>query len=104
MRAPRYVMNAPVQFRVQSGQWFDGTTVNISALGVLIRTTHAQTPPAPVELKIALTGADSSPHAHVTCAGHVVRCEPDRHRGDALVAIAIESFRLRDVSATEDTE
>jgi hypothetical protein len=93
-RSPRYPITAPVRFRTEDGEWVEGTTVNICARGLLLRTRFVVMPPTSLQLRIALTG-DSASGAHVACSGHVVRAEQPPDIDEALVAVTIDDFQLR---------
>jgi hypothetical protein len=94
-RAPRYPITAPVQFRADAGDWIEGTTVNICASGLLIRTRFVPSDSTPLELRIALTNQGPSSGAHVACSGRVVRSERRSGADEALVAVTIDQFQLR---------
>jgi hypothetical protein len=93
-RARRYEIVTPVRFRMKEGTWFEGTTVNIGAMGVLIRTTVPLPPSSPLELRIAVTG-DPTSGAHIACCGRVLRSESIDGIGDVLIAVTIDRFQLR---------
>ena len=85
MRAPRFRLNLPIQYRPAGGaEWRQGTTLNISRSGVLFRTVPItrDTPPTltvdvPVEIKILLSGSPAGA-GELTCEGRIVRLEsPD---------------------------
>lgn len=93
-RARRFEIVTPVRFRTEEGDWLSGTTVNIGAKGVLIRTRHALSPSSPLELRIAVAD-DPTSGAHIACSGRVLRSEPMKGVGDVLVAVTIDQFQLR---------
>lgn len=97
--APRYSIAAPVRFRVDGGGWCEGTTVNISRLGLLFRASAAQKtlePPCSsgrLEVRIDLAPDQPTAGAVVLCWGRVVRCcQPID--GDSLVAVTIDRFEM----------
>jgi hypothetical protein len=93
-RAPRYSIVAPLRFRTGWGQWLEATTVNISRLGVLVRTERPSAPSTRLEMRIDLTSNDSLPGALVVCCGHVVRSEPTLG-SETLMAVTIDDFQLQ---------
>ena len=85
MRAPRFQLNLPIQYRPAGGaEWHQGTTLNISRSGVLFRTVPTArdseatlTVDVPVEIKILLSGSPAGA-GELTCEGRIVRLEtPD---------------------------
>jgi hypothetical protein len=98
-RSPRYPITTAVRFRTEDGEWVEGTTVNICARGLLIRTRAAPLPSTLLQLRIALTG-DATSGAHVDCSGRVVRSVSQPDEGDALVAVTIDNFQLRPAAKT----
>ncbi len=74
-RAPRFPIQAPLQFRVKGeGQWKEGQTVNISRSGVLFRASQLLAVRTPLEMTFELpAGLAEGPAATVTCQGEVVR-------------------------------
>lgn len=93
-RARRFEIETPVRFRTNDGDWCEGTTVNIGAMGVLIRTRHAPAVTSPLELRIAVAG-DPTSGAHIACCGRVLRAVPVEGVDDVLVAVTIDRFQLR---------
>lgn len=100
-RARRYEIAQPVRFRTPEGRWVNGTTVNMSATGVLIRTRHALAPATEVVLQIALSGDASFRSPQIGCSGHVARTEPIPGSDDVLLAATIDNFQLRRASSAD---
>jgi hypothetical protein len=74
-RAQRFSIELPLRYR-QKGtkEWLEGTTVNISASGVLFRCASAVEPKTAVELALALPVAiPGETAAEIVCHGMVVR-------------------------------
>ena len=95
MRAPRFQLNLPIQYRPAGApEWHQGRTLNISRSGVLFRCTPSKAPeeePAlttevPVEVKILLSGSPAGV-GELSCEGWIVRLEtPD----EGSLALAVE--------------
>lgn len=96
-RAPRYPISVPVRFRAAEGDWVDGTTVNLCAHGMLIRTGLAPVLSTRLQLQFGLTG-DLSSGPQVKCSGRVVRTEQPEDEAAVLVAVTIDDFQLRPAS------
>ncbi len=85
MRAPRFLLNLPIEYRPAGRpDWHQGTTLNISRSGVLFRTVptardtgQTLTVEVPVEIKILLSGSPAGV-GELKCEGRIVRLEtPD---------------------------
>ena len=93
MRAPRFQLNLPIQYRPVGGpEWLEGTTVNISRSGVLFRAAsskareeRALTVEVPVEIKILLSGSPAGV-GELKCEGRIVRLETPDADSPALAA------------------
>jgi PilZ domain-containing protein len=103
-RAPRFPIEAPVRFRAGDGEWIEGTTVNISRLGLYLRTSLVPPPPSTiVEIHLALTIPGARGCSHVSCTGRIVRTEPSPVCGETLVAATIDGFRIEPAAGIEDS-
>lgn len=94
-RALRYSIAAPVQFRTRGGEWYDGTAVNMSRLGLLVRTPAPLPPLAGslgVRIVLNLTGAGAATYA--ACTGRFVRTVAVHGGREHLFAMTIDNFRL----------
>jgi hypothetical protein len=94
-RARRYPITAPLQFRAPDDAWYEGTTVNIGARGLLFRTHIVVPVSSLIELRIALSAEGPTTGPHIACAGRVVRSEPALAAGDTYLAVAIDQVQLR---------
>lgn len=100
-REARYPITSPLRFRTEEdGAWYAGTTVNISARGLLFRTAHTPSSGA-IELRIALTCEEAPTGAYISCSGRILRTTQVSSSGDVLVAVAIDQGHLR--PAARDT-
>lgn len=101
--APRFSIEAPVRFRTHGSAWLEGTTVNISRAGLLLRTAHEPPPPQTlVELQMALAAPGTRGCAHVACVGQVVRVEPAPVAGETFMAATIEKFQIEPAGRHEE--
>lgn len=74
MRAQRYPLKLPVQYRrVGETEWHAGITENISDSGAVIRTDEAVPPSTRVVIVIALPSSAALPGGRLTGEGTVVR-------------------------------
>jgi PilZ domain len=101
-RAPRFPIVAGVRFRANNGEWLEGTTVNISRLGLLLRVGQEPPPKAILDVKVALAIPGTRGCAHVSCTGRVVRTEPSPDTGETLVAATIDEFRIEPAAGNEE--
>ncbi|HEX3436009.1 MAG TPA: PilZ domain-containing protein [Pseudacidobacterium sp.] len=74
-RAERYKIRTAIRYRVRGeSRWHEGTTENISIIGVLIRTSHFLEPQTAIEMRFVLPVELSGENAaEVFCRGVVVR-------------------------------
>ena len=75
MRAPRFPLQLPVQYRpVGQLEWHTAETANVSASGVLVQASVAPDVDTPLEFRLMLPPRLSAArHAQVSGRGHVVR-------------------------------
>ena len=94
MRAPRFRLNLPIQYRSAGRpEWHQGTTLDISRSGVVFRATpsklredeRALTVEIPVEIKILLSGSPAGV-GELKGEGRIVRLETSDADGLALAA------------------
>ncbi len=95
-RAPRFPIQAPLQYREGGEQsWHKGTTINISRTGVLFSAEQALNLQTVLEMRIAfppeLTG---DAETNVVCWGPVVRAQMPRDEGQSHT-LAASIFRYR---------
>ena len=100
MRAPRFQLNLPVEYRPAGGsKWHSGTTLNISRTGVLFRTAS----PGPdadrfldaeakLEIRIVLSGSPEGP-GELKGEGQIVRFET-RDAGNLALAAEFLDYNL----------
>jgi hypothetical protein len=94
-RAPRFALAASGHWRVGPGPFFEGTTVNMSREGFLLRTPHEAPPPATrvdVVLILAVPGTATGTRLH--CTGRVVRVVAAPAGGEPQFAATIDEFRI----------
>lgn len=102
-RAPRFAIEAPARLRTGDGPWFEATTVNISRIGVLLRTAEAPPrPQAAVEIAMSLAVPGSQRVARVTCTGVVTRVVAGGTSGETLVAATIDEFCIEPAISGDD--
>lgn len=92
MRAPRFPLQLPVQYRpVGQLEWHTAETANVSASGVLVQASVAPEVDTPLEFRLILPPRPSAArHAHVSGRGHVVRqVSPEEGQQDGF-ALAID--------------
>ena len=94
--APRYAVEAPVRLFVASGEEVEGTTVNISRLGMLIRAAGPARPPLSTQarFRLALSPGRGWSGACVDGVGRILRWS----RADTdspLIAVTIDQSFLR---------
>jgi hypothetical protein len=89
-RFDRFPLRLPIRYRpVGAVHWTEGTTENISAHGVLVRTTAL--PPLHTALDFRFQ-VEVGPHrSDVACRGSVVRTVPGSNGGEAFAA-TIDAF------------
>ena len=98
MRAPRFQLNLPIQYRCAGGsEWHQSTTLNISRSGVLFRAPSATAREnqleleVPVEIRVLLSGSPAG-MGELTGHGRIVRVEtPD---DDTAVAAEFSDYRF----------
>lgn len=92
MRAPRFPLQLPVQYRpVGQLEWHTAETANVSASGVLVQAPHAPEVDTPLEFRLMLSSQRSDArHGEVTGRGRVVRqVAPQEGQRDGF-ALAID--------------
>ncbi len=97
LRPKRFALELPVEFRShESEKWWQGTTENISANGVLFRTRETVLPLTPLDLIFELPDSVTGDgRIQLLCTGYVVRCvEPSPPAGHAEVAATFHTYRL----------
>jgi hypothetical protein len=97
MRARRYEINAPIQYRVQGEKrWHEGVLKNISTTGMLIRTADLVELGTVIEMRFPLPiHLRNESAAEIFCRGSVVRSsKSDEPILAALVAAKIEHWRF----------
>lgn len=94
-RAKRFALRFPVYFReVDSPNWMEGRTENISCTGVLFQSASALALESTLELRLQVTvAAEVRDPAEIRCKGVVVRTE-QRSMPQTPVALAVA---MRDV-------
>lgn len=99
----RYDVVASACYRFAgNGGWLDATTVNISHLGLLLRTRQPAPPlSTAIELRVRLRAAGLA-GADVACTGHVVWAQ-SQPSGEVLLAITIGEYRFDKAALTSST-
>jgi hypothetical protein len=92
-RANRYVVDCPLRFRAQGGQWRDGTVRNLSTTGLLFEAEPAPGGHDELEMEIYLEPYSS----RIRGTAVIVRVNPDEH---AMAARFVESH-LEPAAETE---
>ena len=91
MRAPRFPLQLPVQYRpVGQLEWLSAETANVSASGVLVQASDVPEVDTPVEFRLTLAPRPSAArHGEVSGRGRVVRqvCPREGHRDGFALAI-----------------
>jgi hypothetical protein len=82
-------------------EWHRGSTLNISRLGVLVRTDGPLPGPGDaVDFILTLSLNEMAPASQVCCAGHVVRIAPEELAGGGrAVAMTIDSYAFESLRA-----
>lgn len=96
-RAHRYVMNAPLRFRVRKERkWREGVLQNISTSGLLLKTHQTCALGTSLEMRFVLPdNAYGKGAAELFCSGKVIRVEdPTEPGSEGFMAVAIERSRL----------
>ena len=96
-RAQRFTVEIPIRCRVKGeSDWERGTTVNISATGILFRIKQAWKPRTALEVMLTLPVAISGEApAEICCRGSIIRKGAAASASrPGLVAIAIERYRF----------
>jgi hypothetical protein len=97
LRPKRFGIELPVEFRTHdSNRWWQGTTVDISANGILFRSLQRVPPKMPVDVRFqlppALTGERAVP---LLCSGYIVRSvEAQSPRDGTRIAATFLSCKL----------
>lgn len=95
-RGPRYAVESPVRFWTSDSETGEGTTVNVSRLGMLFRTTESATPAPSSVIQIRMALSTGGWHgAYVACTGRVVRAVRAPFPGEVYVATTIEESAIR---------
>lgn len=96
-RAQRFAVKMPICYRPKNAKdWQEGTTVNVSASGVLFRAAHVLTTPGGLHLTLCLPIViPGEPGAEIRGQGTIIR----EVRGAAaaetpLFALSIERYRI----------
>ena len=89
----RRVLRCPVTLRL-GNEDYCGETIDISAVGVLLRTECPVTIGSSIGYTVELPGDafGMNGSVKVNCEGRVVRCSPAPHDGSQDVAIVIDSY------------
>lgn len=95
-RAKRFAVAIPVRYRrSKSAEWREGTTVNISASGILVRASDSSKPPATLDFALALpVVAQGEPGAEIRCHGSLVREVEDADHEETIFAVSIGRYRI----------
>lgn len=96
-RAQRFAIELPMKYREKGDKdWCEGTTVNISASGVLFRAVRVLDPQSDVEIALTLPVAISGEApGEIGCHGTVVRkIFGARSRKQPLLAASIVRYRF----------
>jgi hypothetical protein len=112
-RARRFLIHAPVRYRVGKGPWRSGTTENFSSSGLLVHPDEPappdapHTPDSPIELVVDLPSVlEGEGAAQVVCRGRIVRTRDWDNSDETLLAAEITTYRfdrdLRGRTAPED--
>lgn len=96
-RAQRFAVEIPIRYREKGNtDWQEGTTVNISASGILFRSKQSWRPQTVLDVALTLPVAISgeSP-AEIGCQGHVVRkATASGNSKTLLLAVSIARYRF----------
>lgn len=93
MRAPRFPLQLPVQFRpLGHEEWRQATTGNISASGVLLNAAEPVPVETEVEFSLVLQGSEPAGLGQVAGRGRVVRITTPDERPEPGFAVAIDDY------------
>ncbi|MGH9354285.1 MAG: PilZ domain-containing protein [Terriglobia bacterium] len=96
-RAQRFAVEIPVRYReTGSVDWQEGTTVNVSASGILFRSAQSLRPRTALDVALTLPVAISGEApAEIGCRGTVVREVRDSsHHEVPMLAVSIARYRF----------
>ncbi|MGH9344414.1 MAG: PilZ domain-containing protein [Terriglobia bacterium] len=96
-RAQRFAVEIPIRYReTGSADWQEGTTVNISASGILFRSARSFRPRTALDVALTLPVAISGEApAEIGCHGAVVRVVRDSSRPRMpMLAVSIARYRF----------
>lgn len=94
VRSRRFPVDVPLEVRrSEDEEWWPARTENVSATGVLFRTSKTVPPLTPVELKFQLDVGDGT--VVLTCAGTVARVATEKDDSEeAYVGVSFAGFDL----------
>ncbi len=96
-RAQRFALEIPVRYREKDAvDWQEGTTVNVSASGILFRAAKSLKPRTVLDVALTLPVAISGEGAaEIGCRGTVVREALDSgHQNTAVIVVSIARHRF----------
>jgi hypothetical protein len=95
-RAKRFAVAIPIRYRRRkSAEWREGTTVNVSVSGILVRGSESSKPPATLDFALTLpTVASGKPGAEIRCRGTLVRKIEGAGHEETVFAVSIERYRI----------
>ena len=98
-RAQRYGVEAPVRLWGDAPDAIEGITVNVSPIGMLLRTSALQAPAiaSRVRFRLGLPGLQTPSGASVVGVGRVVRALRDAERDELLIATTIDESAFEPV-------
>lgn len=96
-RAQRYAVQLSMRYRRKGGtDWVEGTTLNISASGVLFQSETVAQAQTAIEVALLLPVAlPGEPPAEIVCQGRVMRnVQPKADGGSHALAAAFQHYRI----------